>query len=352
MSGALASYRGSAGQALAIETLELMGTHDIPTTAANYEVWLSYKTGAHPDLSREIDLRIGRGERFSDDVNDELFERFFANTRLSIQMVETSESIARELADVVTTLRGAGAQAGSYATTLQAAATSIEGDFDPTNFRAVVAHLAASTREMANNNRELSEQMELSSRQVETLQTTLQSVKVEALTDGLTGLANRRLFDETLRARLAEAEAGRTGLCLLMCDIDHFKRFNDTWGHLVGDQVIRFIAAVLRQHAKGDLLAARYGGEEFAVILPRTELSRARLLGAAIHQDVKSKRLSRRSTGESLGALTISIGIAEYRNGESISSIISRADSCLYASKRGGRDRITTDAEPAHVSAA
>jgi len=130
------------------------------------------------------------------------------------------------------------------------------------------------------------------------------------------------------------------------------KRFNDTWGHLVGDQVIRFIAAVLRQHANGDLLAARYGGEEFAVILPRTQLGRARLLGTAIHQDVKSKRLSRRSTGESLGALTISIGIAEYRNGESMSSLISRADSCLYASKRGGRDRITTDAEHAHVSAA
>jgi diguanylate cyclase len=346
----LADFRGAAGRALADATLELMTAHDVALTAANFEVWQSYKTGALPDLCREIDARIARGDAFSDDVNDEVFERFFASKRVSTQIVEASESIARELAGVVSTLRGAGAQAGSYASALQVAAASFEGDLDPTDLRAVVAELSASTREMANNNRQLSEQMEVSSRQVETLQSALQSVKTEALTDGLTGLANRRLFDETLRARLSEAEADGDPLCLLMCDIDHFKRFNDTWGHLVGDQVIRFIAAVLRKYAEGDVLAARYGGEEFALIMPRATLSGARVLGSAINEAVKSKRLTRRSTGESLGAVTVSIGIAQHRNGESMSSFIGRADACLYGSKRAGRDRITTDAETARAA--
>ncbi len=350
MSDALANFRGVAGRALADETLELMSAHDVALTAANFEVWQSHKTGALPELSREIEARIARGEQFGDDASADLFERFFASKRVSMQMMEASESIARELADVVATLRGAGAQAGSYASALQVAAASFEGELDPTNLRAVVAELSASTREMANNNRQLSEQMEVSSRQVETLQSALQSVKVEALTDGLTGLANRRLFDETLRARLSEAEAEGSGLCLLMCDIDHFKRFNDAWGHLVGDQVIRFIAAVLRKCGEGDVLAARYGGEEFALIMPRTDLGHAQALGAAINQAVKSKRLSRRSTGETLGAVTISVGIAAYRRGESMSSLIGRADACLYGSKRGGRDRITTDAEPARAA--
>jgi diguanylate cyclase len=344
MADALTDLRGPGGRALAFETIELMSAHDIPVTAANYEVWLAHKTGSHPDLSREIETLIAGGGNFSDVANSELVERFFASTRLSVQMVETSESIARELAEVVTTLRDAGSLTGSYADALQTAAATIEGELDPTNLRTVVAHLAASTREMANNNRQLSQQMELSSRQVDTLQTALQSVKLEALTDGLTGLANRRLFDETLRRRIGESEADKSNMCLLMCDIDHFKRFNDTWGHQIGDQVIRFIAAVLRQHAQGDLLAARYGGEEFAIIFPRTRLDDALAVATAIHQAIASKRLFRKSTGETIGAVTISVGLAQYRNGERISDLIGRADACLYASKRGGRDRITTDA--------
>ena len=193
--------------------------------------------------------------------------------------------------------------------------------------------------------------MEASSRQVDSLQTALQSVKIEALTDGLTGLANRRLFDETLRKRIGETEAGGAGMCLMMCDIDHFKRFNDTWGHLIGDQVIRYIAAVLRQHAHGDFLAARYGGEEFAIIFPRTRLTDALEVAAAIHGAIGSKRLTRKSTGEMIGAVTISVGVAEFRNGERAADLIGRADACLYASKRGGRDRITTDASASRSAA-
>lgn len=344
MAEATSNLRGPEGRTLAFETIDLMIAHDIPVSGGNYEVWLAHKLGSRPDLSREIDARISRGERFSDDANDELFERFFANTRLSVQMVETSESIARELADVVTALRDAGSLTGSYADALQTAAASIEGELDAPNLRAVVAHLAMSTREMANSNRQLSEQMEVSLRQVDTLQAALQTVKVEALTDGLTGLANRRLFDETLRRRIEEAEENNAGMCLLMCDIDHFKRFNDTWGHQIGDQVIRFIASVLRHHAGGDFLAARYGGEEFAVIFPRARLDKALKVAAAIHGAIGSKRLTRRSTGEMIGAVTISVGIAELRKGESASDLIGRADAYLYASKRAGRDRITTDA--------
>ncbi len=350
MSDGLANFRGAAGRTLADETLVLMGAHDVALTAANFEVWQAYKLGALPELNREIETRIARGEAFGDAFNAELFERFFASKRVSAQMLEASASIARELADVISTLRGVGAEAGSYASALQDAAARFEGDPDPADLRAVVAQLSASTREMAKNNRKLSEQMEVSSRQVETLQSALQSVQAEALTDGLTGLANRRLFDETLSARVSEADAGGAGLCLLMCDIDHFKRFNDTWGHLVGDQVIRFIAVMLRKYAEGDVVAARYGGEEFALIMPRTKLSSARLLAVALNEAVKAKRLSRRSTGELLGAVTVSVGIAEYRSGESVSSFIARADACLYASKRGGRDQITTDAEMARAA--
>jgi diguanylate cyclase len=219
MAEATPNFRGPEGRALAVNTIELMVTHDIPVTAANYEVWLTHNTGSCADLSLEIAARIASRESFSDEVNDDLFEKFFANARLSIQMVETSESIARELAEVVTTLRDAGSLTGSYADALQAAASCIDTELDPSNLRAVVAHLTASTREMASSNRQLSRRMELSSRQVDTLRTALQSVKIEALTDGLTGLANRKLFDEILRKRLDESAA--SGVRYVSADVRH-----------------------------------------------------------------------------------------------------------------------------------
>ncbi|MBK9080233.1 MAG: GGDEF domain-containing protein [Hyphomicrobium sp.] len=110
-------------------------------------------------------------------------------------------------------------------------------------------------------------------------------------------MANRKYFDETLRRCSQDSSAGDGGLCLLMCDIDHFKRFNDTWGHLVGDQVIKFIANTLRVHATGDFLAARYGGEEFAIIMPRTPARSSGHCGRHPRSGA-SKQLTRRSTGE------------------------------------------------------
>jgi diguanylate cyclase len=352
MFGDLSVFRGAGGVALASKTISRLGAAQIPTSPANYEVWATHLTGALPDLSREIEARLARNEPFSDEVNEELYDRFFANTRMSVGMLETSETIAKELADVVCSLRDAGDHTGTYADELQTAATRFDGGLDPASFRAIVGQLAATTREVAAHNRQLADQMQAASRQVEELKTALAGVKVEALTDALTGLANRKMFDETLRRRLLESSTENTGLCLLMFDIDHFKRVNDTWGHPIGDQVIRYIAAVLKLHAQGDMLAARYGGEEFALIAPRTTLESAQALASNISQTIKSKRLTRKSTGELIGAMTISIGIASARASEGPGALISRADAYLYAAKDAGRDCIITDSHIDRRSAA
>lgn len=343
-------YRGEDGISLAHRALDLLVLHNIPVSPANYEIWLTHVAGANPTLSRELQKQIDCAQPFTDATNEALFERFFANARLTADLVQTSESIARELSSVVSTLRDAGAQTGAYADALQDAASQIEGGVAVTDLNTLLGTLATATRAVMDNNRQLSQQMERSSQQVETLQTALQAVKVEALTDGLTGLANRRFFDETLRKHVSE-DQGR-GLCLIMCDIDHFKRLNDTWGHLIGDQVIRHIAAVLRQHTPDHGSAARYGGEEFAIIMPDANLAAALNIASGVHAAIRSKKLTQRSTGVVIGAVTISIGVAQYRKGESVADLIGRADACLYASKHGGRDRVTTDQELVKASAA
>jgi len=345
-------FRGAPGVERAREIIDRMGQQQIPTSPANYEIWTTHIAGVKPDLSREIEARLERGEQFTDETNEELFERFFANTRLSIQMLETSETIARELDDTVSNLRGAGGQAGSYAKVLQEAAARFEGGVDSAEFRAVMDHLAHTTHEMIENQLRLAEQVEATSRQVQELQSALESVKVEALTDGLTGLANRRMFDETLRRRVADASADKSDLCLVMFDIDHFRRLNDSWGHSLGDQVLRYIASVLRAHAQGDVLAARYGGEEFVLIMPRTNLYLAEALAARVSKAVKSKRLSLKSTGDVIGEVTVSVGVGRFRDGEAVEDLIARAEACVRGAKAGGRDRIATDAQMDRQSAA
>ena len=348
----MTSLRGPGGVALAHETVDLMGNFSVPTTAQNYEVWLSYKMGGHPELRRLLDERISRGEAFDDEINEQLHEQFFSNIRLSAQMMATGERIARELTDVVTALQSTGDKTGAYADTLQTAASSLERGVDANKLRDVVAGLAAATLDMADHNRALTQRLTDSSREMETLRTALRHVRAEALTDGLTGLANRKMFDETLRMRLREASAQRGELCLLLIDIDHFKRFNDTWGHQTGDQIIRFIASSLQRQCQADHLVARYGGEEFAIIMPRTRLAASRAIAEALRVAIEGKKLLRKSTNENLGKITVSIGVAQYRSSESMHDLIERTDACLYASKRAGRNRVTTDADSANLSAA
>ena len=339
----MTTLRGAQGVAIGHETVDLMGGQSVPTTAQNYEVWLSYRIGGHPDLRRLIDERIQRGEPFTDEVNEQLYEQFFSNVRLSAQMMATGERIARELSEVVVALKNSGEKTGAYAETLQKASTSLDHGLDGTKLREVIAGLAAATMDMADHNRQLTTRLNDSSREMDSLRATLRQARAEALTDGLTGLANRKMFDETLKMRLRESAGQRTDLCLIMADIDNFKRFNDTWGHQTGDQIIRFIASSLQRQTQNDHLVARYGGEEFAIIMPRTRVVAARTIAEAIRAAIESKKLLRKSTNEELGRITISMGIAQYRPGERLQDLVERADSCLYASKRGGRNRVTTD---------
>ena len=131
-----------------------------------------------------------------------------------------------------------------------------------------------------------------------------------------------------------------------MTDVDHFKHFNDSYGHLTGDQVLRLVAMSVKQNVKGQDIAARYGGEEFAVVLPNTVLRSAITVAEHIRRAVMTKELMKRSTGENLGRITVSIGVAALRPGETPQALIERADGCLYAAKRAGRNRVISEADP------
>ena len=338
--------QGPEGPTVAQEALDLMRLHGVAATGPNYHVWLSYRLDAHAALREAIDARIASGEGFSEDFNTETYERFFTGMGASAQIVLAGKRIARDLGQVVSFLKAAEEKSGDYGRTLESAATDLNRGVAPDQIRQIVSSLAAATLDMANHNQLLTDQLQKSTREAETLRKSLETVRVESLTDSLTGLANRRMFDETLRMRLSEARSQNLDLCLLLVDIDHFKRFNDTWGHHTGDQILRFLASALQAHARPDYLVARHGGEEFAMIMPRASMKLAAQTADALRAAIQTKRLRRRSTNEDLGQVTVSVGVARLQTGDTVQGLVERADACLYASKRNGRNQVTTDATP------
>ena len=170
------------------------------------------------------------------------------------------------------------------------------------------------------------------------LQRNLDEFRRESMLDPLTKIYNRKAFDEGLLRTITEADESGKPLALLLLDIDHFKNFNDTYGHQTGDQVLRLVAMTLKSNIKGRDIVARYGGEEFAAILPTTDLDGATILAENIRKAIQAKELLKRSTNEKLGRITASVGIAVYRPGETPSALIERADRCLYAAKHAGRN--------------
>ncbi len=202
--------------------------------------------------------------------------------------------------------------------------------------RSIIESLIRTAREMETTNRTLEERLNKSKAEVHELHRHLEAVRTESLTDPLTTLANRKHFDASITALVTETHQKGEPLSLVLADIDHFKTFNDTFGHLIGDQVLRLVALALKDNVKGQDVAARFGGEEFAVILPGTSLRQATTVGEHIRRAVMGKELMKRSTGENLGRITISVGVASLHRGETVAALIERADNCLYAAKRNG----------------
>ena len=206
----------------------------------------------------------------------------------------------------------------------------------------LVAGLTDATRKAQHQTRMLQKQLQESTSEVSKLRDNLAEVRRDAVTDALTGLGNRKAFDDTLERANALSQSTGKPVSLAVLDIDHFKRFNDTWGHQTGDQVLRYIGSVLARVCEyPPRFAARYGGEEFAMIFPGESSGQVHTLLQGVLEEVSSRVLRRRSTNEELGSITVSIGLAELKPQESPADFIERADAALYASKRTGRNRLT-----------
>ena len=316
----------------------------------NYEIWYVYASGYNAPLNKVVNETLARNGKLTEADLEQIYETYLSQLKTSDRIDKVGARVIGEIDDVMSLITEALGMSASYDDSLTGATEKLSSASNRDQVKAVVESLVKSTRDMRDTNKALEDRLSMSKTEISNLQQSLEAIRAESLTDPLTGLGNRKLFDRSVGAAVQLAKANGEPLSLLMFDIDHFKSFNDTYGHLTGDQVLRLVGLSLKQAVKGDDITARYGGEEFAVVLPNTPLRLAISAAEQIRRVVMGKELKKKSTGELLGRVTISVGVSLLRPDDDIDSLIERADGCLYAAKHNGRNRVICETDPEYCA--
>lgn len=324
-----------------------MAKHGIPPTPVHFTVWYEYHAGRDHALGRAMDALVAAKQAFTPEVVRALYEQHLSPARLfhaSRDAADKLDAVMDELRDHIgsaeETTRAYGDQLERFSDELDGEPANVPAQVD-----SIVDAMLQETRAMQERNKELETRLAEATAEVTELRRGFEQARREALTDPLTGLANRKAFEQAMHLLVRETQQDNAALSLLMLDIDHFKHFNDNFGHQTGDTVLQLVGRMLADNVKGRDVAARYGGEEFAILLPFTQLDQAHGLADSIRRGIGARKLVKRSSGQELGRVTISVGVAEYRPGEPLSGLVQRADDALYAAKHAGRDRVITERE-------
>jgi diguanylate cyclase len=328
---------------VARKAVDLMAMYRVPPTPDNFSVWFTYALGASIELKRAIDILIGNKRRFDAKTNNDLFNAYVglqgsngqtidhASQRLRSLMVSARQFLSTAIADN-----------RSQVQAMNGVADRRDAEVDP---RLLIESLISELEKATSRATRLETNFAEKARELDSIRDSLSKSEERAKTDTLTGLPNRRGLEEFFRvAQIAAMERGEP-LSVLLIDIDHFKKFNDNFGHGVGDQVLRLMAKVLREKLRERDLPARYGGEELIAVLPSADVATCAAVAERIRHAIAECSITRRSTDEVLPQMTISIGVAQFQPGESMGELIERCDRALYLAKKTGRNRVVTEAE-------
>ncbi len=317
-----------------------------------YELWYVFYAKENPEVVHAIEMLELTKEPITNDECLSLYDKFLSDQTEQQRVREAGDKIQLTIKDMNGIVSSVKDATFRYNATLTDVRGKLENDITKAEIEHVLQDVMSNTEDMMKQNLALEEKLSNSSKIMMALQRDLEIVRKEALTDGLTNLANRKAFDAEIRRVAEEAQENGTTFCLALLDIDHFKSFNDNYGHQVGDQVLRLVARTLVEGVKGRDIAARFGGEEFAIILPDTNLPAGVKVGDYLRKAVAGKEVINRNTGDVLGRITLSGGVAQYIAGESIEDLIERTDAALYTAKHNGRNQVAAAPAPGQKKAA
>lgn len=341
---------GASGNPVGDEALRRLKAAGAPLSPRSFEVFYCAAKGDNAALCEALDAILDANSFISLPEIDRLYDAHIAPRTFTAHAERTSAGVLNEIDHVMEMMDLALGSTANYGQSLNDLSQDLNGTVDRDRVRDVVSRLVMATKEASATNKTLEARLRETRGEISTLRETLEMVRIEALTDAVTGLANRKHFDEMLMKSVDQASLHRMPLALVMADIDRFKHFNDTYGHLTGDQVLRLVGMTLRDRVKRKATLARFGGEEFGIILPDTTLDVAQEIAESVRKSVMSRELVKRSTGESLGRVTISVGVATAQTGDTAATLLERADHCMLTAKRLGRNQTILETDPAASS--
>lgn len=318
--------------------LAFLSKHQIPPTPVNYQLAYEYVSGKNKALKTLLDDYIGKSAVVSAESLWSIYQQFYK------QDLATLENMRQELRHLIANIQNEFKRSGGtitgFSNRLDMFASVLNSETNQETISSEVDSMVHDTHSAAESQRQFNSQMTDIMHEVGSLRKEIEQIKEESLTDALTGISNRRAFDKLLEKSIASAADQNSPLSLLLIDIDHFKQFNDNFGHLVGDKVLRFLGKTLKRCIKGQDIAARFGGEEFAVILPYTNHTGAKVIAEMIRKSIYAIDLQDKEKSRSYGKITASIGVSEYLSGEASNTFIQRCDQGLYQAKKAGRNRV------------
>lgn len=322
--------------------LHQIARHKLPYNPIVYAVWYEYASGRKPELNKAIEAFEKTGKPISPEVVIGWFRTYIADHQ-TIMAEKKTRKFRSILTEASRHMGDSGDRLSHKEIRLAGYTGQLTPSASPAEVKTISDGILSETRSIISENNNLKQGMDHTISEIDSLKKELEGLKKEAKTDMLTGLLNRRGLDDAMAQALDRTTREGAPLSIILTDIDHFKMVNDTHGHLIGDNVLRMLSKLLKDHIKGRDIAARFGGEEFLLVLPNTRLKGGFTLAEQIRKSLQEMRWRTKNSGKTIAPITISLGVAQYRPGEPLDTMIQRADKALYFAKGNGRNQTITE---------
>ncbi len=318
--------------------LKFLGKYKIPASPINYQVSYDIVSGRNIPLKEAMDELLKKQDhRLSEKNLLELYEQFLPSDGEELE--KQRQQLQKLVESIMSRHSHSKDEISDYSDSLNHFSEVLSGSYDPDELVVEVQKVKEDTQSVEQSQQRFDTQMSDMMGEIDSLRNELVQVRKESLTDALTGLANRKAFDQKLDQINGESSDNPI-FSIVIADIDHFKKFNDTYGHLVGDKVLKYVSKTIKACVKGKDLAARFGGEEFTLLLPDTDISGAEIVSEQVRSAIAKANLLDKSTNENYGQVTISLGVSQCKPNEQAQELLERADKALYQAKEKGRNRV------------